>query len=152
LRFLWIMTASLLLSVTVAYAEDPIRPDPSLTPGAVVTTDLSRICAPGYTKTVRHTSGKLKRITYREYGIHSREGHYEIDHLIPLELGGADVAANLWPESYDTQPWNARVKDILENFLHDDVCAHRIPIAQAQREIAADWIEASRKYLGEPSR
>jgi hypothetical protein len=49
-----------------------------------------------------------------------------------------------------TQPWNARVKDQLENFLHAEVCAGRIPIEQAQREIAQDWIAAYQKYLGEP--
>lgn len=144
------MTVSLFLSATVAYAQDPIRPDPSLTPGAVLTTDLSRICTPGYTKTVRHTSGKLKQFIYREYGIHPREGHFEVDHLIPLEVGGADVAANLWPESYDTKPWNAHVKDRLENYLHEEACAGRIPIEQAQKEIAEDWIVTYRKYLGEP--
>lgn len=136
----------------VAMAGDPITPNPQLTPGAVLTTDLSRICVPGYTKTVRHTSGELKHFIYREYHIDPRGGHYEIDHLIPLEVGGADVAANLWPESYDTEPWNAQVKDRLENYLHAEVCAGSIPIEQAQREITADWITAYRKYLGEPAR
>lgn len=136
--------------VQPAFCEDPIRPDPHLTPGAVLTTDTSRICTPGYAKSVRHTSGELKHLVYREYGIDPREGHYEVDHLISLELGGADVRANLWPESYDTEPWNAHVKDRLENFLHREVCEGRIPIGQAQREIATDWIGAYERYLGEP--
>ena len=122
-----------------------------LTPGAVLTTDTNAICQPGYTKKVRHTSSQLKHRIYVEYGIDRRGGHYEIDHLIPLELGGADIAENLWPESFDTEPWNAHVKDQLENFLHAEVCAGRIPIEQAQREIAEDWIAAYRRYLGEPS-
>jgi len=140
----------LLATAALAFADDPIRPDLHLTPGSVLTTDLSRICAPGYTKTVRHTSGKLKKFIYEEYGINPRGGHYEVDHLIPLEIGGADVAANLWPESYDTKPWNAHVKDKLEDYFHREVCAGRIPIEQAQKEIAEDWIAAYRKYLGEP--
>ena len=53
----------------------------------------SVICSPGYSKSVRHTSGHLKAFIYREYGIDRRNGHYEIDHLIPLGLGGAEVAA-----------------------------------------------------------
>jgi hypothetical protein len=92
-----------------ALADDPIRPDPRLTPGAVLTTDVSVICKPGYTKTVRHTSGNLKAQVYREYRINRNGGNYEIDHLIPLEVGGADVRENLWPESWDTEPWNAHV-------------------------------------------
>ncbi len=43
------------------------------------------------------------------------------------------------------------MKDRLENFLHAEVCAGRMPIEQAQREIASDWIAAYQKYLGEPT-
>jgi hypothetical protein len=143
--------AVMLLVAVPALAEDPITPDPRLTPGAVLTTDTGAICQPGYTKTVRHTSGRVKSEIYREYGIDRKGGHYEVDHLISLELGGADVRENLWPQSYDTQPWNASVKDQLENFLHAEVCAGRMPIEQAQREIATDWIATYRKYLGEPT-
>jgi hypothetical protein len=150
MKLLALASVGLLAITAPAYAADPIRPDPNLTPGAVLTTDLTKICQPGYTKTVRHTSGKLKHRIYIEYGIQPQEEHYEIDHLIPLELGGADVRANLWPESYDTQPWNAHVKDRLENFLHEEACAGRIPIEQAQQQIAEDWIAEYRRYLGEP--
>ncbi len=146
-------TACALLPALIypAFADDPILPDPQLTPGTVLTTDLSKICQPGYTRTVRHTPGALRREVYAEYGIKRDSGRYEVDHLIPLEIGGADVRENLWPESYDTRPWNAAVKDKLENYLHVEACAGRIPIKQAQKEIAEDWITAYRKYLGEPS-
>jgi hypothetical protein len=63
-----------------------------------------------------------------------------VDHLISLELGGADVAENLWPQSYDTVTWNAHTKDKLEDRLHALVCAGRLPLEQAQRDIATDWI------------
>lgn len=109
--------AALLFTATAALADDPIRPDPQLTPGAVLAANTATICRPGYAKSVRHTSGKLKAWVYREYGISRAHraggGHYEIDHLMPISLGGADVVANLWPESWDTQPWNAQVKDRL---------------------------------------
>jgi len=127
-----------------------IRPDPKLTPGAILTTDAAKVCQPGYSKTVRHTSGKLKAMVYREYGLGRTRRHFEIDHLISLELGGADVAENLLPESYDTTPWNAHVKDRLEDRLHALVCAGKLPIEQAQREIAKDWIATFEKYIGKP--
>jgi len=144
--------ALLLIVLYPAYAADPILPNPQLTPGAVLTTDLAKICQPGYTRTVRHTSGALKHEVYAEYGIKPDSGRYEVDHLIPLEIGGADVRENLWPESYDTKPWNAAVKDWLENYLHVEVCSRHVSIEQAQKEIAEDWNAAYRKYLGEPSR
>lgn len=139
------------LVVFSAIASDlPIRPDPKLTPGAVLTTNSAVVCQPDYAKSIRHTSGKLKAFIYHEYGLDRPHGHFEIDHLISLELGGADVAENLWPQSYDTVPWNAHVKNKLEERLHKLVCSGRLPLEQAQREIAADWIAAYEKYLGKP--
>jgi len=140
----------LLLFTALAFAADPIRPDPVLTPGAVLTTDTSIVCRPGYTRTVRHTSGAVKHQVYAEYGIDPHQSQYEIDHLIPLEIGGADTLPNLWPQSYDTKPWNALVKDHLENYLHVEVCAGHIGIEDAQREFATDWIAAYMRHLGEP--
>ena len=139
---------SLLLAAPISAGELPIRPDPKLTPGAVLTTDATTVCQPGYAKSVRHTSGKMKASIYREYGIDRASGHFEVDHLISLELGGADVAENLWPQSYDTMPWNAHVKDKLEDRLHVMVCAGKLSLEQAQRDITTDWIAANEKYVG----
>lgn len=137
-----------------------ILPDPNLTPGAqneevTQQTIGSTICVRGYTKTIRppakYTTA-LKRRQIREYGFDdTKMSDYEEDHLISLELGGHPTdPGNLWPQSYLTQPWNAKAKDQLENFLNAEVCAGRIPLARAQREIASDWVAAYKKYLGEP--
>jgi hypothetical protein len=67
-----------------------------------------------------------------------------MDHLISRELGGADNVRNLWPQPY-TGPWNARDKDRLENRLHREVCHEGLPLAEAQRMIATDWISAYRR-------
>jgi hypothetical protein len=95
---------------------------------------------------------KVKAAAYREYGLTSRKcGHCEIDHRIPLELGGADVQKNLWPESYDTEPWNAHVKDRLENYVRRQVCrAQTMTLEQGQNVFRGNSIEAYKKLLGEP--
>ena len=69
MRFVILVAAVLSVSSHAARVADPPAPDRRLTPGAVLTTDLSIICQPRYTKTVRHTSGKLKTQIYRKYGI-----------------------------------------------------------------------------------
>ena len=75
----------------------------------------------------------------------------EIDHLISRELGGADDVKNLWPQSYGTSPWNAHLKDKLENRLHAEICRrHTITLKQARDMIVNDWRVAYRKYYGEP--
>ncbi len=95
------LIASLCIALPAVAADLPICPDPSLTPGAILTTHTAMVCQPGYSRSVRHTSGKVKASIYREYGLDRTLSHFEVDHLISLELGGADVAANLWPQSYD---------------------------------------------------
>jgi hypothetical protein len=74
----------IVITATAAIAADPVVPDPKLTPGAVVTTDVTTICQPGYSRSVRHTSGQLKHQIYVGYGIDRNAGQYEIDHLIRL--------------------------------------------------------------------
>jgi hypothetical protein len=61
--------AALLLASSPALGGD--LPNPALTPGAVMTTDAAAVCTPGYAKSVRHVSGKVKAAVYAEYGITS---------------------------------------------------------------------------------
>jgi hypothetical protein len=61
--------------------------------------------------------------------------------------GGSNDIRNLWPESYRTEPWNAHVKDKLEDRLHELVCAGQIRLSEAQRAIATDWIAAYRRFV-----
>jgi hypothetical protein len=59
------------------------------------------ICVSGYTTTVRPPESVTEAVKVRAmaaYGL-AGLGSYELDHLIPLELGGAPAdIRNLWPE------------------------------------------------------
>ena len=106
------------------------------------------MCVPGYAKKVRAVPAWLKRQAYAEYEITQyKTGDYEVDHLIPLSLGGSNSIRNLWPQSTKTAPWNSYVKDALERKLHKLVCADQLDLKTAQSEIASNWIEAYQKYV-----
>lgn len=126
----------------------PQSPDPRMTPGATLPVTSGDFCTSGYSKKVRNVPSSVKRQVYEAYGIRSRKrGEYEVDHLISLQLGGSNSIKNLWPQSYKTQPWNAYVKDALENELHRQICAGQLDAKTAQQDIARDWIAAYKKYF-----
>ncbi len=150
LLFVLIWSVSVGASIALAEQTSPYLPDPQLTPGAAFT-DATRqeICVLGYAKRIRAVPAKVKQQVYREYGIRKHQpGEYEVDHLIPLELGGSNHIANLWPELYQG-PHNAHNKDKLEDFLHQQVCAGNVSLEQAQQQIKTNWIAAYQQYLAD---
>ena len=134
-----IQTAPLTPSSTKA-GPAYVYPNPSLTPGAVLATDASTICAPGYASGVRDVSTATKENVYAEYGVSYPQplGAYEVDHFIPLEIGGSNDLKNLWLEPATPTP-GFHQKDQFENFEHGQVCNGTISVAEAQSRMVSDW-------------
>jgi hypothetical protein len=122
-------------------------PDSRLTPGAAVLASRQAVCAQANTKN-KAVSATLQRRVFQEYGIAGALPQaYEVDYLVTPALGGADDIRNLWPHSYSATIWNARVKDDLEDRLREMVCDGSLDLAEAQQEIAGNWIAAYKKYF-----
>ena len=142
-----LLLAAVFVAVAQAAFAQAVVPDPTLTPGSVRTTNLGEICFEG-TRQHRHRHDAMAIMD--EYGLapESRP-EFEIDHLVPLELGGSDDLANLWPEPrFSIEPeWNAERKDELENALHALVCNGDLDIEVAQKAIEDDWTEAWKRYV-----
>jgi hypothetical protein len=130
-------------------------PDPSCTPGGInpsVTLEVLRNPA-WRTGCIRNysTSEREKHKAYRWYGIRDPHRNYgdtqvcELDHLVPLELGGADGLGNIWPECgpSDTvlQDRYFKKKDRVENYLAYEVKSGKMPLAEAQHGIAKNWTQ-----------
>ena len=117
-------------------------PDPTLTPGAILRgVSVAQICSRGYSRRARHRYDRqwrrLAATVRREYGI--RGPGYRIDHLVPIEVGGAPFdIRNLWPEPIA----ESRVKDDAENAAHARVCAGTQRIEDAQRAFERNWTTA----------
>jgi hypothetical protein len=127
------------------------EPDPRCSPGAYES-GLTKavICSSSFhTASVRNVPQSEKFQVEREYGM--RPAYYgyaiEIDHIVPLELGGSNVIANLFPEPGSGRA-NYHVKDGLENRLHDLVCAGAISLGHARRAIATNWEALYREVYG----
>jgi hypothetical protein len=120
-------------------------PDSRCTPGAISPAVRqanlqSTICSYSYTETVRPPESVTepeKEASLAAYGDAGPLHEYEYDHLVPLELGGApNDPRNLWPEPGRTP----NPKDELERRVRELVCGGQMPLATAQREIAANWV------------
>ena len=89
---------------------------------------------------VRDVSTATKKQVYAEYGVSYPQptGAYEVDHFIPLEIGGSNDIKNLWLEPATPTP-GFHQKDQFENFEHGQVCDGTISAAEAQSRMASDW-------------
>ena len=124
--------------------------NPAVQPATISTT----VCVANYTATVRPPVTYTNRIKYallKQRGLSwSAASDYELDHHVPLALGGHPTN----PQNLRLQPWagpcNAHDKDVLESALHRAVCAGTVPLAVAQHAIDTDWPAAYVKYVRKP--
>jgi len=128
-------------------------PDPACSPGAINPTVSLEVLRDSLftTRLLRDavTSHREKEVLYARYGLehpeHNRgkEQICELDHIVPLELGGADSLDNIFPMC-DTRPVpfaerSFHLKDIVEHYLSWAVRSGQIPLETAQQDIAQDW-------------
>jgi hypothetical protein len=120
----YVLVTSMQGSTEATAQQAAIIPDPTLTPGAVRTIDVAQICVNG-TAGVRHWSRERDDRIMAEYGLKpGPHPDFEIDHLVPLGIGGSDDDRNLWPEPRRqlARVWNAERKDELEWKLRELAC------------------------------
>ena len=103
----------------------------------------STICVPGWSASVRPSSsytGAIKRRLLKQAGLPmSSASKYELDHVVPLSIGGAprdlkNLRLQLWKG-----PDGAKAKDVLEVAMHRAVCKRRVTLEAAQSCMAGDW-------------
>lgn len=126
--------------------EHGALPNAALTPGATDEITMADVC--GGSRGPAPADPEVRQRILHDYGMAGVPDHeYELDYLITPQLGGANDPRNLWPERYTDRTWNARVKDQLEDLLPGLVCEGKVDLRTAQREIAANWIQAYKKYF-----
>jgi hypothetical protein len=152
---LYLAVLAFLIAARSAAAQDwAIIPDPTITPGAVRTAEVGEICSTPTSELRRWNRDRDNRIL-SEYGLPpGPHPDWEVDHLIPLCLGGSDRDANLWPEPRRSieKEFPAELKDDLEHRLCEMVCAGELDLRAAQKEIANDWIESYQRRFRRAAR
>jgi hypothetical protein len=102
-----------------------------------------------YSHRHRHTPTELKHEVYAAYRIVSDGRPFEIDHRVPLCIGGADLRENLWPQEGWQRP-NFHDKDRLETEVCRMVCRdHSMTLPEGQAIFLGDWVAGFRQVFGE---
>lgn len=151
-----VCVAVLMATHALAVAQPNALPDRALTPGAIDTAVTqnniqSTVCVRGYTDKVRPDkkyTNRLKHEQLQQYRYADRDvKNYELDHLIPLNIGGnPSDPKNLWPQSRHGE-WSAEQKNDLEFVVYKMVCQGEISLHEAQQRMAKDWIEAYQAWV-----
>ncbi len=134
-------------SFEVMKAEAIALPRRTLTPGSTRPVQVADLCSIQDLDNDPPVSPSVERAVFQEYGVPATsKKDYALDYLITPALGGVDSIQNLWPQPYSST-WNSRVKDQLEDHLHDLVCQGKVQLATAQSDIASNWIAAYKRYF-----
>jgi hypothetical protein len=133
-----------------ANARQRDLPRHGLTPGAHLRVGTAAICKTGYVARVRGASHRQRAAAFRRYRLKRFARGYKVDHLVPVQIGGSNAVANLWPQRY-AAPWGVRAKDRLDVKLRTLVCSGQLSLASARQQEAANWIKAYKRYVSAPA-
>lgn len=135
-------------SLVLAQETASFRPNLKLTPGATLDVTQKELCERGYESPDRTIPITLKIQVADRYAISQDMAGYNVDHLIPVGLGGSNSLKNLWPQPLSGE-WSHFKKNELEARLRKMVCNGDLDLKKAQQEIATDWVSAYKTYVGE---
>ena len=135
-RFLMALALWLAACALGVYSVRAQAINPSVTQANIHET----ICVKSWTKTVRPSSyytNKIKKRLMKEQGIPLADmSKYELDHIIPLDLGGAPRD----PANMMLQPWSqADKKDGDERRMKNLVCKGTLTLENGQQYFVTQW-------------
>jgi 5-methylcytosine-specific restriction endonuclease McrA len=106
------------------------------------------ICRRTWTRSVRPPRDAIEAIKRNlAADVHVNTRDYELDHIVPLDLGGAALDLRNLMLQPRAGACNAHHKDALERRLRIMVCAGDLTLNGAQHEIATDWRAAYKKWI-----
>jgi hypothetical protein len=118
-----------------------VRPDDKCTPGTFNDLTKAEVCKHKDRPRVNSSARRkiLRQYGYRHWG--AKDG--ELDHRVPVFLGGRTEEDNLWPEEGKIP----NTKDILENKIHTRVCTwNTMTVDQARKVFLGNWEDGYIKY------
>ena len=122
-------------------------PNPKLTLGAVTTSNANDVCVVLPHATAPTVSAAVQTAVYAEYGDTSASAQHKhlLNWLVPYNLGGADVKANIWPVAVAGTGFYQKIET--DDILRQMVCRRDLTLAQAQKALETNWYSAWLRYV-----
>src|SRR4051812_31195976 len=116
------------------------------TPGAKSKANEAQVCAADFEASAKPIAKWQREQALERYGKRPEDFTGELDHLIPVSLGGTNDPENVWPipSSKDMGPEQKKALDVK---LHQLVCDKTIKLKDAQDAIRKDWVKAYNQYV-----
>ncbi len=116
------------------------------TPGNKSKANEAQVCAADFEASVKPMAKWQRDQALERYGKRPEDFTGELDHLIPISLGGTNDPDNLWPLPANKGMGPAE-KKALDQKLHQMVCDKTIKLKDAQDAIKKDWVKAYGQYV-----
>jgi hypothetical protein len=138
------MTTAVVVGVPAMAAAQ--LPSAFQTPGAKGKASEAQVCAAGFEASVKPMAKWQHDQALERYGKRPEDFTGELDHLIPISLGGTNDLENIWPlpPNKDMGPEQKKELDLT---LHRLVCDKTLTLKAAQEAIRKDWVKAYHQYV-----
>ena len=127
--------AAALAAPSIAMAQ---RPSTYKTPGATAKVKMEQLCAPDFAQSVKPASDWQRTQALERYGLRADGFSGELDHLVPVSLGGSNDPDNLWPFRA-SGTFTLEAKQALASKLQGLVCSGKLSLKDAQDAFRKDW-------------
>ena len=139
-----LLAASAIALPAIASAQQPSN---YKTPGATTKASSALVCTADYAASVKPVAGWQRTEALTRYGIRPESFTGDLDHLVPVSLGGTSDPDNLYPFHAQGE-YTLPAKEQLAAKLHDLVCDGKVTLKQAQDAFKKDWTKSYKQYLG----
>ncbi|MCU1381367.1 MAG: uncharacterized protein JWL71_64 [Acidobacteria bacterium] len=146
-RTAWLsfMTAAVVVGVP-AFAAAQL-PSSFQTPGGKGKANEAQVCAADFEASAKPIAKWQRDQALERYGKRPEDFTGELDHLIPVGLGGNNDPDNIWPlpSNKDMGPEQKKELDLK---LRQLVCTDKtVKLKDAQDAVKKDWVKAYNQYV-----
>jgi hypothetical protein len=145
-RTAWLSFAATVVAVGVPTLAVAQLPSSFQTPGNKSKANEAQVCAADYEASVKPIAKWQRDQAIERYGRRPEDFTGELDHLIPLSLGGTNDPDNVWPMP-PSKIMGPEQKKALDLKLHQLVCDKTLKLKDAQDAIKKDWVKAYNQYV-----